>query len=298
MNDLTIGADGGNFREPPPREGVLMTKPSAAPGSEHTRATKAGAQLHESIANFLRKEISSGRLETGSPLPSESELCQQFGASRGPVRQAMSTLRAEGLISSGRGRRSVVLGTVPSQPFDILYSFTQWCVDSGITPGQRTEYVTRSPADELTAAALDIAPGAATVSVLRLRSMDGAPAMVERLLYPIEFGRHVLDFDPDSGSIYQRLRDKGVDIDHATRVIDAVAADATDARLLGVAEGSPLLRIQRRAFTRAGVPIEFSADHYLPAKASFVLTTVNGAPAPFTMVAGEDEMTTARSPWR
>lgn len=274
-----------------------MAEPLAPPAPDDRGSAKAG-QVHEKIANYLRKEISGGRIGAGDPVPSESELCRKFDSSRGPVRQAMATLRSEGLISSGRGRRSVVLGTVPSQPFDILYSFTQWCVESGIVPGQRTEYVTRSPADDLTAGALDIAPGAATVSVLRLRTMDGAPAMVERLLYPIEFGRHVLSFDPDSGSIYQRMRDQGVDIDHATRVIDAVAADATDARLLGIDVGAPLLRIQRRAFTRDGVPIEFSADHYLPTKASFVLTTVNGAPAPFTMVAGETTGLSARSPWR
>ena len=66
-------------------------------------------QQHEKIAEYLRKEIRDGTYEPGDTLPSEAELCAQFDSSRGPVRQAMSTLRSEGLISSGRGRRSVAL---------------------------------------------------------------------------------------------------------------------------------------------------------------------------------------------
>lgn len=245
------------------------------------------AQLHERIANHLRKEISGGVLNPGDPLPSEAELCLRFDASRGPVRQALSSLRAEGLISSGRGRRSVVLDTVPSQPFDVLYSFSQWCRNSDIVPGQHTEWMARTPSTARIAAVLDIERGAPVVSLLRLRTMDGNPAMVERLNYPLDVGQHILSFDPDSGSIYERLLDCGVDIYHVTRIIDAIAADAEDARMLSVPEGTALLRTRRRAFTRDGETIEDSDDRYLPSMAKFVLTSVQGAPSPFTIVSGE-----------
>lgn len=242
------------------------------------------AQQHELIATYLRKEISSARLAPGDALPSEAELTRQFATSRGPVRQAMATLRSEGLISSGRGRRSVVLESVPAQPFDVLWSFTQWCQESGVTPGQRTQWVMRQPADAHTAAALDIDDGDPVVRVLRVRTIDGEPVMLERLVYPLEFGRHVLAFDTDAGSIYQHLTDSGVDIHHATRTIDAAAATGEDADLLGIAEGAPLLRIHRRAFTREGRPIEASVDSYRPERVTFSLTTVRGTAAPLSFI--------------
>lgn len=243
-------------------------------------------QQYEQIAAHLRNSIREGVLAPGDPLPSEAELCASFDSARGTVRQAMALLRSEGIISSGQGRRSRVLDNVPSQSFDDIFSFSQWCLSSGIEPGQETQWVTKRPATAALAAALEIPDRAPVVSVFRLRLMDGQPAMVERLNYPLEFGRHVLSFDTDSGSIYQHLIDSGVDIDTATRTIDAIGADADDAALLGVPEGTPLLRVRRRAFTTDGTPIESSDDRYLHTKASFTINSTRNSPSALSMISG------------
>lgn len=246
--------------------------------------TDTHLQQYEEIAAHLRTAIREGVYAPGDPLPSESELGRQFDSARGTVRHAISTLKNEGLISSGQGRRSRVLNTVPSQSFDGVLSFTQWCRHSGIRPGQQTQWVARRPADAALAATLHLPDRAPVVSVLRLRLMDDVPAMVERLNYTFEVGRHVLSFDTDSGSIYQCLIDNGVDIDHAIRTIDAVGADAQDAELLQIPEGTPLLRVRRRAFTSDGTPLEASDDRYLPNQASFTLNSRRGTPSSATMV--------------
>lgn len=245
-------------------------------------------QQHQEIAAHLRKRIRSGELAPGAAIPSESELCQQFDCARGTIRQAIATLRNEGLVSSGQGRRTRVLDTVPTQSFDGVISFSQWCHNSGIEPGQRTQWVTRHPADPELAAHLELGDNEQVVSVYRLRLMDGEPAMVERLNYPLEVGKHVLTFDTDSGSIYHRLISSGVDISYATRTIDAVPADPEDAALLQVEVGTPLLRVRRRAFTLDGVPVEASDDRYLSNMANFTLTTIRGNPSPISLVSASD----------
>lgn len=242
---------------------------------------------YTAIAAALRRDIADGVFDTGDALPTEAELCEAFSASRGPVRQAMAVLRAEGLVSSGRGRRTVVINQVPAQSFDGVISFSEWCRASGVEPGQRTRLLAKIWADPAVAAGLDVPVLSPIVFIKRLRLMDGVPTLVERLRYRMEFGRHLLDFDPDSGSIYQRLMDQGVDIHWASRTIDAVVADAEDAELLGVAEGSPLLRVRRRAFTREGVPVEFSDDRYLPNRASFALNSLRGDRCPLTLIPGD-----------
>ncbi|MCT1452677.1 GntR family transcriptional regulator [Corynebacterium sp. p3-SID1145] len=239
---------------------------------------------HHDISDWLRDAIRGGTFKPGDTIPSEAELCVKFDAARGTVRQAVATLRAEGLVSSGQGRRSRVLEQFPSQSFDDNISFSQWCHSSGITPGQKTQFVTRTFAGEELAEDFGIQADDPVVSVFRLRLMDGAPAMVERLNYPLEFGQHVLSFDPDSGSIYQRLIDCGVDIDYAIRTIDAMGATPEDAKLLQVPEGTPLLRVRRRAFTSSGKPIESSDDRYLFDKARFTVTSSRSNPVPMSMV--------------
>lgn len=170
---------------------------------------------------------------------------------------------------------------------DEVISFTQWCQKTGAEPGQQTQWVTRQPAGSELAAHLEIADTDQVVSVLRLRLMDGEPAMVERLNYPLDVGKHILTFDTDSGSIYRHLLDGGVDIAYATRTIDAVPANEEDAALLKVRVGAPLLRVRRRAFTLDGAPIEASDDRYLASKANFSVTTARGNASPISLQAGE-----------
>nr|VDG63090.1 GentR family transcriptional regulator [Streptococcus thermophilus] len=239
---------------------------------------------HQDIAAWLRESIRNGTYKAGDTIPSESELCAKFNSARGTVRQAVSLLRTEGLISSGQGRRSRVLAEFPSQSFDGVVSYSQWCRASGITPGQKTQSVTRTFAGEAFAEDFGIEPTDPIVQVFRLRLMDGVPAMVERLTYPFEIGRLVLQFDPDSGSIYDHLIESGVDIDTALRTIDAMGAPKEDADLLQVPEGTPLLRVRRKAFTSTGRPIESSDDRYLFDKARFAVTTSRSNPIPLSML--------------
>jgi GntR family transcriptional regulator len=56
------------------------------------------------LAARLRDDITSGRLEPGHRLPSETTLAQEYGLSRQTVRHAVGVLRAEGLVVAARGQ--------------------------------------------------------------------------------------------------------------------------------------------------------------------------------------------------
>lgn len=53
--------------------------------------------LHSQIAQFLREMIVAGELAPGVRVP-EKDLCQQFGCSRTPFREALKVLATEGLV--------------------------------------------------------------------------------------------------------------------------------------------------------------------------------------------------------
>ncbi|WP_037253351.1 GntR family transcriptional regulator [Kibdelosporangium aridum] len=225
--------------------------------------------LHERIAADIRRRVLSGELPVGAAVPSESQLCAQWDASRGPVRQALGTLRAEGIIGGGRGKPPVVLRQSMSQPFETFMSFSRWVTGLGRTPGQRTLEIARRPSTPAIAAALHLAEGTPVVQLLRLRLIDSQPTMIERTTFVEPVGRLLFDFDCDSGSIYAHLESQGVDTTHGRHVIDAVAADQTDHELLDVPMGSPLLRERRTATSLTGEPFEYSDDRYRPDIVSF-----------------------------
>ncbi|KUN02967.1 GntR family transcriptional regulator [Streptomyces yokosukanensis] len=227
--------------------------------------------LHEVIAESIREQIRVGELTIGSALPSESQLCERWKSSRGPVRQALATLRAEGVITGGSGKPPVVCTTSIPQPFDSLLSYSAWARAIGRSAGQRTLELALRPADPLVAPKLGIDEGARVVQVLRLRYLDGERAMLERATFVEHVGRLLFDFDCDSGSIWAYLQSRGVNFSTASHIIDAVAADPLDSEHLEVTEGSPLLRQQRTARTADGEVIEYHDDRYLPGMVSFSL---------------------------
>ena len=232
--------------------------------------------LHERIAADLRTRIASGQLAVGEPVPSEAELRQAWQGSRGPIRQALATLRAEGLIAGGRGKPPVVQRQQISQPFDTFISFSRWVATLGRVPGQRTVEIARRPATAEVAGYLGIDVGEPVVQLRRLRFLDGEPVLVERTTFELRWGALLFEHDPDDGSIYEHLTSRGLDVGVARHVIDAIDADADDSELLGVPIGAPLLRERRIAYDADGEAFEYSDDRYRPDRVSF---TIDNAPA-------------------
>lgn len=60
------------------------------------------------VASTLREKIISGRLAPGELVCSEAEICEQFGVSRGPVRQAMRSLVDEHYLTRVPGKGTFV----------------------------------------------------------------------------------------------------------------------------------------------------------------------------------------------
>lgn len=227
--------------------------------------------MHARVADKLRGRIGRGELMPGAALPSEAQLCEQFGASRGTIRSALAALRREGLIDGSQGRPPVVRDAVASQPFENLLSFTAWAEQLGRTPGQRTIEVARRAVSGAAARELGLEPGTLGVDVLRLRLLDGEPVMLERATFVEPVGRLLFDFDPDAGSIYAYLTAEGVDLRSARHTFDAVPAEALEAELLGVPTGAPLLRERRRATCADGTPLEYGDDRYRPDRVTFTI---------------------------
>jgi GntR family transcriptional regulator len=79
----------------------------------------------------------------------------------------------------------------------------------------------------------------------------------------------VAGLDLTMDSITERLEELGIVFTDAEHVMDAVAASAQDARLLGVSPRVPMLRERRLTTDPAGVPVEWSDDRYLGSAVAF-----------------------------
>ena len=239
-----------------------------------------GTQQHSIIADYLRNLIRGKDLSPGDFLPSEAELCAQFSSSRGPVRQAVAALRSEGLISSGRGRRSVVLGRFTSESFDSIFSITHWLRERGFEPGAKTLWMARRPATQDAAKFLRIKEGDPVVFVHRVRSANGYPISIERMYFPLDVGNHILNFDADSGSIHDHLSAQGVEFDNVNRELSLTYASDEDAASLNIDPGTPLWRLQLDISDHSGHPVECTEILYLGDRLTLGMTSVRGTTSP------------------
>ena len=222
-----------------------------------------GEVVYKQIADDLRARIASGQLEPGDDVPTEAELAHEWRTSRGPIRNALAALRAEGLIETTRGRPARVRERKAHQAVDVSIPFTRWARDIGARPGAHTQELSLRRADAGKAAMLGIHEGDPVVEVLRLRTLDDRPTMLERLTYIEPIGKVLFGVDLDAISITEHLDAHGFgysDVDHE---IDAVAADDVDSALLGVPFGSPILRLRRISRDAEGRIFEASDDRYL-----------------------------------
>jgi DNA-binding GntR family transcriptional regulator len=233
---------------------------------------------HRQIAEDLRQQIAASVYPPGSCLPPETKMAAQYGVSRGTVRQAVITLQMEGLLDTRQGARRTVLRAAPAQSLGRLQSFAQWAAEIGRTPGGLVLRLRRGSATEDDAVRLCVAPGEPLLHVLRLRTLDGEPILVERTIYAPWAADAVAALPGDTPSFTEALRATiGVSYGHGKHTIDAIAAGTTEASLLGIRRRSPMLRHRYVITTAEGRPFLSSDDRYKPG--TMAITFDNDVPA-------------------
>lgn len=90
-------------------------KPGILP-SEPLQPTPSMSQL---LGSRLRAEIEKRALRVGDKFPTDAEIAAAYGVSRTVVREAVAALREAGLISTQRGRGSIVIANTPSPSFSV-----------------------------------------------------------------------------------------------------------------------------------------------------------------------------------
>lgn len=94
-----------------------MTNTSAP--LEHTEFFNHRESLADRLIQQLNIDIRSGKYAPGEKLPTEKRFIETYGVSRSVVREAVSSLKADGLLQSKQGVGVFVADPLPSKPFTI-----------------------------------------------------------------------------------------------------------------------------------------------------------------------------------
>lgn len=85
---------------------------------------KSSIPLYSQLYQKMLENITSGLWQDGFKLPTEVELCQQYGVSRITVRMAMDKLNSQGYLYRKQGRGTFVTRPKIEQKLAYFYSFS------------------------------------------------------------------------------------------------------------------------------------------------------------------------------
>jgi len=222
--------------------------------------------LYLQLKSELEERIRTGALSPGEALPSERRLAEMLGVSRLTVRRALDELVAGGMLTRRQGSGTYVTPRV-EQPLSVLSGFSEDMRARGMEPGSRFVRRERAQATPAEAMTLSLAPGEEVVRILRVRTADGRPMAVEHAVIPARF---LPEPELVKESLYGALKERGYVPARALERIRAVAATDRVAGLLGVAEGTPVLYIERVSYLPDGTPLEFTRSYYRGDRYDFV----------------------------
>jgi GntR family transcriptional regulator len=262
---------------PPSRSGRRRIRPALRTGTRQPPeiVRGPGATVHTQIEDWLAGEIAAGTLVPGDKLPTEQDLATWFGVSRMTLRHALAELARRGLVTRAVGRHGGTFVAAPKLEQDLtsLAGFSEQLRRHGMVATARVLSASQRPAGPAAAAALRIGKDDPVYEVQRVRLADGKPIVLERSLFPAGRFPGMLDSRLD-GSLYELLEVRyGLRPHRARESLEPVTARVREAEALEVAEGAPLMLVERTAYARSGEPLEYARDLFRGDRTKVVVWT-------------------------
>jgi GntR family transcriptional regulator len=215
--------------------------------------------LYEQIKILLTQSLVAGEWKPGEAIPSEMELAGRFRVSQGTVRKAIDELASEHILVRRQGKGTFVASH--NEP-SYQYRFLRVMPDSGekLHPHNLLLEVRRGKAAAGIARALAIKTGSPVHLVKRVLEFAGRPLILDEIAlaaarFPSLTVARLEEFKGSMYSFYETVY--GLRMIRAEERIRAVSAEPEVAGHLHVAPGTPLLCVDRIAFTYGDMPVEW-----------------------------------------
>lgn len=220
--------------------------------------------LYRQIKGLIMQALESGEWRPGQAIPSEQELAQRFNVSQGTVRKAVDEMAADNLLIRKQGKGTFVASH--NDPRALFRFLRLVPVDGQLEQPQSVPLECwRAKAGQEASRMLAIEPGAPIIIVRRLLKFSSRPVVIDEIYLPGEQfpGLTLETLQEWSSSLYGLFESRfGVRMIRAQERIRAVSADRSTAEVLRVAEGTPLLSVERLTFSYGDKPVEWRRGLY------------------------------------
>jgi GntR family transcriptional regulator len=223
--------------------------------------------LYEQIKQLITRGLAKGEWQPGASIPSEMELARRFQVSQGTVRKAIDELVQENMLIRRQGKGTFVASHADD---GTSYRFLHLrnLQDEQEYPHSTFLGFDRGKADPHVAKRLGLRAGSALVQMQRILTFSGEPVVYDDIRLPTALLKGISSamveehVNAYKGTLYSLYESRyQIRIISAQERIRALAADERIAGLLGVAAGTPLLGVERVAFSYKSQPVEWRMSY-------------------------------------
>ncbi|GAB7066210.1 GntR family transcriptional regulator [Mycobacterium hodleri] len=221
---------------------------------EPTPIRRPRADQARLVADVLRHQIHAGGYPDG--LPTEGDLATDFFVSRNTVREALATLKDEGIIDRGPRTGTHVAIRKYDHGLDSLVGLKETFKGYGDIRNEVRAAMTVA-APPAVANRLKLSPGEPAVFVERLRYLGDLPLSLDMTYLAPDVGREVLEHSLEVNDVFALIEQvTGQRLGEANLAVEAVPADPHSAALLQVPDGTPVLLLERLTHLDDGRPVD------------------------------------------
>ncbi len=215
--------------------------------------------LYQQLTEIIREKIHIGEWKAGNPIPSENELSKMYGLSRMTVRSVITQFVSEGLLYRVPGK-----GTFVAEPKITAKSLSyagirEQLEQMGYAISTRILSAEIIDATGTVAENLALERGGPVYMIKRLRYIDKDPLSLHVSYVPVAMCK-----DFDSGKLENEQlcvilkNDYGLSRGKVVETLESCMATTTEAKLLEIKAGHPLLLLEDIIYSGDGVPFEYS----------------------------------------
>jgi GntR family transcriptional regulator len=223
-------------------------------GAEPTPIRRPRADQARLVADVLRHQIHAGGHPDG--LPTEADLAVEFFVSRNTVREALATLKDEGIIDRGPRVGTHVAIRKYDHGLDALVGLKETFKGYGdIRNEVRAALTVTAPPS--VANRLRLNPGEPVLFIERLRYLGDLPLSLDMTYLAPDIGAAVIEHPLETNDVFALIEQvTGQRLGTAALAVEAVPADAHSAAILQVPDGAAVLLLERLTHLDDGRPVD------------------------------------------
>jgi len=231
-----------------------------------------GTPLYLQIKNHLTQKIENSFWPEESMIPTENELCKEYGVSKITIREAIKLLVKDGKLVRTAGKGTFVMRQKLEQKLNRFFSFSNWAKQNGLVPASRILRVETTDCDKHIAGHLCISEKSKVVKIERMRLGDEEPLMLETIWLPEALFPDLHLKDLSNIPLNTILAEEYETL--IVKAVESIEPGLTDeyiAKLLGVEKDMPILHVEHSAFTVSEKIIYFVSSYYRGDRVKFTI---------------------------